>query len=123
MIALAVVAALLAPHGIQSQPPALTTEQAQAKYSAECRGKNTEDCKNLRWQVEYALYEDLRFAARLNQPIDADTQHVGATADCPQLKTFILHLWRGGGMPKADQPAVIAALNDPYPRVREAAFE
>lgn len=109
-------------HLIVSQPPELTTQEALKKFDATCAGKkSTPACDQLRWQLEYALYEDLIFLARTTGELDDAILRIGAAADVPQLKAFCLDRIHDRGLQAAEHPLVIAALNDPYPLVRASA--
>lgn len=120
MSALFAGAAMLA-HLIVSQPPELTTQEAIKKYDATCAGKKSPACDQLRWQLEYALYEDLIFLARTTGELDDAILRIGAAADVPQLKAFCLDRIHDRGLQPAEHSLVIKALNDPYPLVRVTA--
>ncbi len=108
---------------ITSEPPALTTQQAMEKFDQTCAGKKSPDCDQLRWQLEYALYEDLLFLSQRPGKFDDEILRIGAAADVPQLKAFCLKRIGARGLKPDEHPLVIKALNDPYPLVRAAAWE
>lgn len=95
----------------------LPTEDALRKYEAECAGGASPECKRLQWQLEFALYEDLRALALLG-PLDDELLRVGAAADCPQLKSFALERLFARGLRPEEHALVVAAFDDPYPLVR-----
>jgi hypothetical protein len=99
---------------------ALPTADALKKYEAECSGKATAECKRLQWQLEFALYVDMRELARRNA-LDDELVRVGAAADSPQLKALSLDRMLGRGLQPEEQALVVAAFDDPYPRVRAVA--
>lgn len=113
--------AVLLAQVIHSQPPALTTEAAMAKFDQTCAGKKTPACDQLRWQMGYALYEDMLFLGHTTGTLDDEMVRIGAASDVPQLKAFCLDRIRNRGLQPAEHPLVIAALDDPYPLVRESA--
>jgi hypothetical protein len=106
---------------ITSEPPALTTQAAIQKFDESCTGEKSPECDQLRWQLEYALYEDLLFLARTTGKVDDELLRIGAAADVPQLKALCLKLIFDRGLRPEEHPLVIRALNDPYPLVRAAA--
>jgi hypothetical protein len=120
MSAFILVSALLA-QVITSQPPALTTQQAIETFDKTCPGKKSPACDQLRWQLEYALYEDLVLLSHTTGKLDDEMLSIGAAADAPQLKAFCLERIRDRGLKIPEHPLVIKALNDPYPVVRQVA--
>lgn len=106
---------------IHAQPAELTTQAAMEKFDATCNGKKSPECDQLRWRLEYALYEDLVFLARTSGTLDDGLLRIGAAADVPQLKAFCLDRIHDRGLQKSEHALVIAALDDPYPLVRWAA--
>lgn len=100
--------------------PTPPVADALARYEAECAGEATPECKRLQWQLEYALYEDMRELARAGT-VDEELIHVGAAAECPQLKAFSLDRIRERGLRPEEHALVVAAFDDPYPSVRASA--
>jgi hypothetical protein len=98
----------------------LPTAEAMQKYQAECTGEATTACKRLQWQLEFALYTDLRELALANA-LDDELILAGAAADSPQLKAFSLDHILGRGLAPQASALVIAAFDDPYPSVRAVA--
>ncbi len=98
----------------------LPTADALKKYEAECSGKPTPECKRLQWQLEFALYVDMRELAR-RDALDEELVRVGAAADSPQLKAFSLDRMLGRGLRPEEHALVVAAFDDPYPSVRAVA--
>ncbi len=100
--------------------PQLPLDEARQKFDAECAGSSTPDCKLLQWRLEYALYEDLRELRRAGA-LDAELIEAAAMAESPQLQAFALDYMRERGLLPGEGDVVIAALNNPYPLVRESA--
>ncbi len=97
-------------------------EQALTEYEAQCAGAATAECKRLQWRLEHALYEDIRVLAS-EGVIDEELIRVGATADSPQLKAFCLAQMMSRGLAPQEHALVVAAFDDPYPRVRSIAHQ
>jgi hypothetical protein len=98
----------------------LPTPEALKKFEAECRGETAPECKQLQWQLEHALYHDMRELARLGS-LDDELLRVGAAAESPQLAAFSLERIGARGLEPGEAALVVAAFDAPYPRVREAA--
>jgi hypothetical protein len=98
----------------------LPTAEALKKYEAECAGETTPNCKQLQWQLEFALYEDMRELAR-TRALDDELIRAGAAADSPQLKSFALDRMLARGLRADEHALAVAAFDDPYPLVRGVA--
>jgi hypothetical protein len=119
------IAAIVLGSAIIALPPKLTTDQAVDKYQSNCAGgKDTPECHALRHQVESALLDTLEGLEANGEKLDRDVLRVAAGADSPALKKFALeHIRREGQITAADEPVIIADLNDRSPEIRDSAFD
>lgn len=94
--------------------------QVAARYTSGCGGAAARgpECKQLQWQLEQILYNDLRAGAAATH----DTLRIAAAADVPLLAALGLSRL-GEGYTAADEPIVIAQSESPFPAVRRAAFD
>lgn len=94
--------------------------QVAARYTSGCGGAAASgpQCKQLQWQLEQILYNDLRAGAAATH----DTLRIAAAADVPLLAALGLSRL-GEGYTAADEPIVVAQSESPFPGVRRAAFD
>ncbi len=99
-----------------------TDEEILARHDAECAAANPgPDCGALRAEIELMLYHDLRLLFRMGAEIDPEVIEVAASASLPQLVLLGLNVMKTQPGTR-DEAAILAALENPSPAVRQAAF-
>ena len=102
---------------IRAQTEKVDVEAVRKKYAASCTPSATsESCKQMRWQLEAALYRDLLLSMEDGETPPASAIDVGLTAETPQLRTLALRIAPQG---PARMAAAVAALDSPYATVRQ----
>lgn len=98
------------------------TSDLITRYESSCSGSSTPDCKRLQWQLEGLLYADVRaYQNYTGKAVDPEVVVAALGADSPQLKVWGIRA--AGSRPSPEATALLVeALEDPYPRVRDAAL-
>lgn len=108
---------------LHGEPPDEDVDEVLARYEKSCGGASTPECKRLQWQLEADLYGKLRaLVAATGQGLEGEVLRVALEADTPQLKAFALRRLQGN-VPPDLLPIVVAAVDNPYAMVREAALD
>jgi len=104
---------------VRAQGDKVDVAAVQTKYAASCTASSTsEACKQMRSQLEAALYTDLLLSMENGDTPPPSAIEVGLKAETPQLRTLALQLAPQG---PARAAAAVAALDSPYATVREEA--
>jgi hypothetical protein len=98
------------------------TADLVARYESSCGGASTPECKQLQWQLEGLLYQQVRaYQNYYGKAVDPEVVMVALAADSPQLKTWGIRALQSPASPEAVS-LMVEALDNPYPQVREAAL-
>ena len=74
---------------IRAQSEKVDVEAVRKKYAASCQPSSTsEPCKQMRSQIEYALYTDLLLSMGDGEAPPPSAIEVGLKAESPQLRTL-----------------------------------
>lgn len=103
-----------------SMEPPQDPDGVIAKYDQECpEGSNSDNCRDLRAQVEQVFLNDLVALRAAGQDIDPEWYRVAALSDTPQLACIGLReLIYAPQRTSEDEAAIIAALESPWRGVR-----
>ncbi len=91
------------------------------KYAQSCSGGAASDaCKQMRWQLETALYEGMVASMQSGEAPPPSAIRAGLSAEVPQLRALALKLEPEAAVKSG---AAVAALESPYATVRQEAVE
>jgi len=106
---------------IRAEQEDVDVAAVRQKYAQSCSGGATsEACKQMRWQLEYALYEGMVASMRAGQPPPPSAIRAGLAAEVPELRALALKLQPEEAVKSG---AAVAALDSPYATVRQEAVE